>query len=409
MKMLATHIRIALASLRATKGRTALTTLGVVIGVASISMVLALGEGAKQAVNTQIEKRGADIITIRPGKLERDSDGNITNYNLMAALGATTLTERDYNTALNTKGVAEAAPSMLITGSVRTGDTTANGASIVATTPSFDEVQRLLTKNGQFIDDDLARETAVIGSDLSVDLFGTDNSLGRQLSLRNRDFTIVGVLKRVEQPTSLGSYDYNNTAFISLDAGKSFNQGIAQIQQINVKAESPEKTEETARRLHDAILANHDGEEDFAVILPGEAIQITDGVFRVLTGVTAAIASISLIVGGIGIMNIMLVSVTERTREIGIRKAIGATNGQILSQFLIEAVVMSLAGGLIGLVLAYLLAYFISAFLPFMPALTGEIIATAFIVSLAVGIIFGLFPALRAARKDPIAALRQLQ
>lgn len=407
--MFMTHIRIALASLRSTRVRTALTTLGVVIGVASICLVLALGEGAKQAMSAQIEKRGQDIITIRPGKLDRGSNGDIVNYNLMAALGATTLTERDYNTVLHTKGVVEAAPSMLITGSVRDGDKVAKNAPIVATTPSFDEVQNLKIREGQFLEEDMDRETVVLGADLSVELFGTENSLGRQLSLRNRTFTVVGILKRVEQPTSLGSYDYNRSAFINLDAGRAFNQGIAQIQQINVRADTPKNANAVAQRLDKALLTNHDGEEDFAVIRAHEAVQITDGLFQILIGITSAIASISLIVGGIGIMNIMLVSVTERTREIGIRKAIGATNSQIMWQFLIEAIVMSVVGGIIGLFVAYLLAFVISIFLPFSPALTGGIVATAFIVSLAVGLVFGIFPALRAARKDPIHALRQLQ
>jgi putative ABC transport system permease protein len=407
--MFPTHLRIAIASLRATKVRTALTTLGVMIGVASICLVLALGEGAKQAVGAQIKQRGQDVITLRPGKLDRGPNGNIINYNLMAALGATTLTERDYNTVTNTEGVEEAAPSMLINGSVRSGENVAKNASIVATTPSFDEVQQLDIRNGQFLDNSLDRQTAVLGVDLSIELYGTEDSIGRQVSLRNQTFTVIGVLKRVDQPTSLGSYDYNRTAFVSLEAGKAFNQGIAQIQQINVRTSSVGVADQTADRLHDAILKNHNGEEDFAVIRADEAIQITDGVFQILIGVTSAIASISLIVGGVGIMNIMLVSVTERTREIGIRKAIGATNGNILSQFLIESVIISLVGGTIGLIIAYILAYLISTFLTFQPALTIEIVAIAFVVSLVIGVLFGLFPALRAARKDPISALRQMQ
>lgn len=407
--MFITHLRIALASLKAKRIRTALTTLGVVIGVASICLVLALGEGAKRAVSSQIEQRGADIITVRPGKLERGSNGDIINYNLMAALGATTLTERDYNTILRVPGVSQVAPSMLITGSVRDGDRIAKNAPIVATTQAFDEVQDIDMLEGEFISEGLDRETAVLGANLSVELFGTEQSLGRQLSIRNRTFTVVGVLKRIDQPTSLGSYDYNRSAFISLEAGRAFNQGITQIQQINIRAESVPDAAATADRIHEAVLQNHDGEEDFAVMEAHETIQITDSLFQILISVISAIASISLIVGGIGIMNIMLVSVTERTREIGIRKAIGATNGQILSQFLIESVVMSVAGGIIGLLVAYILAFAISTFLPFTPALTGSIVLTALLLSTIIGVVFGLFPALRAARKDPITALRQLQ
>jgi putative ABC transport system permease protein len=410
MRMIGTHVRIALASLRATKVRTALTTLGIVIGVASICLVLALGEGAKRAVNEQIGKLGSDIITIRPGKVDRNPQGDIISYNFAAAVGATTLTEHDAKTAKQIAGDLDSAPVMLITGSIRNDGKQANNSFIIATSPAYDEVHKLKMREGQFIEEDLDRYTAVIGNDLAVELYGTDTVLGRVIKLRNQDFTIIGVLKRSPTPSNIGTFfDYNRTVIVSLDAGKSFNQGIAQIQQINVLV--PEKGQQAAiaKKLHDKMLKNHGGEEDFAVIRADEAAQISSGLFQVLISVTAAIASISLLVGGVGIMNIMLVSVTERTREIGIRKAVGATNGQVLAQFLIEAVVMSICGGILGLITAYTIAFIVSNFLSFRPALTPEILMIAFGVSLGIGLIFGTFPALKAARKDPIEALRQYQ
>ena len=412
MSMMGTHIRIALASLRATKVRTALTTLGIVIGVAAICLVLALGEGAKQAVNEQIGKLGSDIITIRPGKVERNLQGDVVNYNFAAVIGSSTLTEFDAQSVAKIAGEQSTAPIMLITGSIRGADDgrPAPDSFIVATTPSYDEVHDLKIRDGQFLEENLDRNTAVIGPELAVELFGTDTVLGRKVKLRNQDFTIIGVLKYSDTPSNIGTfYNYNRSILVGLDAGKSFNQGIAYIQQINVRQDDKNKQHELSDRIHQQILNNHGGEEDFAVIRADEAVQISDSVFQILISVTAAIASISLLVGGVGIMNIMLVSVTERTREIGIRKAVGATNFQILMQFLIEAVVMSIWGGFIGLGVAYLIAFIISGFLAFSPALTPEILFIAFTVSLWVGLIFGTFPAIKAARKDPIEALRQYQ
>lgn len=406
--MFAENIRIAIASLKATRTRTVLTTLGVLIGVGSIALVWAIGEGAKRAINEQIGQVGGDYITVRPGKLDRANDGVITGYDFNAAVGTTTLTERDLKTIEDIEGVEAAAPVMLITGSIKTENKRPTGTTLIATSPDFNETQALKPHAGQFIETTTDRETTVIGYDLSLELFGTDDALGRQITLRGEPFTVIGVLKKVEQPINIGGFNYNRSAFVSLDAGKAFNHGIPQIQQIIVHLKDQRQAAPVASNIHGALLKNHGGEEDFAVIRANEATQITDGVFRTLIGITSAIASISLVVGGIGIMNIMLVSVTERTREIGIRKAIGATNRQILSQFLIEAIVISVVGGILGLMTAALIALLASPFISFTPVVTPLIIAVSLSVAIVVGVVFGLFPAVKAARKDPITALRQL-
>jgi putative ABC transport system permease protein len=389
--------------------RTSLTILGVVIGVASISLVLAFVEGAKQAVSQQIGSLNGDVITIRPGKVTRDLGGNIVNYDFTAAIGATTLTEHDLELVGKTPGAELATPTMLITGSVRNEDITTNDSSIVATNEHFSAVYDLKMEHGQFLEPGLQRNVAVIGYDLAIKLYGTDSPIGQQVTLRGHPFTIIGVTKKMSAPSNVAGFEYNHAVYVSMDAGKLFNQGIAQIQQINVRVAHESQIEVVAGAVQKRILANHDNEEDFSVIRAEEAVQLTDSLFDVLIAAITAIASVSLIVGGIGIMNIMLVTVTERQREIGIRKAVGATNGQILSQFLIEAVVMSVAGGIIGLGAALVVGFVVSGFVAISPVMTPEIAAIALGVSLAVGVIFGSFPAFKAARKHPIEALRHLQ
>lgn len=404
-----TDIRIALASLRATRVRTMLTMLGIVIGVACITTVIALGEGAKNAIGSSISQMGNNIITIRPGKADRDQNGTLTNYNLLAALGATTLTERDFNTVRDSKGVQAAAPMMLVTGSVRAGDKLSQSAQIIASNGSLLPILKMKMADGDFLNENIDRNTAVISENLAEELYGTPDALGQKIILRGQEFAIVGILKKNNAPTSLSGYDINKAVFVRLDAGKAFNQGIAQIQQIMIQAPNQAAEAPLAKQLQQKLLANHGGEEDFAVLGPKDTDHIADSTLRVVTAITSAIASISIIVGGVGIMNIMLVSVTERTREIGIRKSVGATNHQVMRQFLIEALVMSIGGGIVGIIFAYVIAFLISIQFGFFPGFSIGIVIISLAVATLTGAIFGSYPAIKAARKDPIDALRQFQ
>lgn len=410
--MLMIDVRIALKSLRATRVRTALTILGIVIGVAAITMVLSLSEGAKATISNEVHRMGEDVLTIRSGKGTRDSSGDLTDYNYWAALGATTINEYDLKTVQDLPGVKLASPIMAITGSVRAEPESGpiKNTNIIATNADFDTVTGLKVHSGDFVDESIDGNTVVLGQDLAVQMFGSDAALGSTVYLRGEPFAVIGILDKYNVPANFSNlYDYNKTAFISMNAGKAFNQGIAQVQQINLRVVDANQIKTIAAQIQSALLKNHGNEEDFVVLRPEETLALTNNMLHMATQFSSAIASISLVVGGVGIMNIMLVSVTERTREIGIRKAVGATSAQVLRQFLIESLVMSLTGGLIGVALAYAAAMAIGSFFGIMPIITWQIFGIALAVAIGVGIVFGITPALKAARKNPIDALRLFQ
>lgn len=349
-------IRIAFASLKATRVRTLLTVLGIVIGVAAVTLVLALGEGAKQAIEKQITQFGGDVVTVRPGKLAKDENGNVISYDLLANFSASSLSEQDSKIVSSTPGVSGSAPIMALRGTISGGERSTENAQIVATSPDLPDVLAQSLKTGEFLNNEINRNTVVLGDTLANELLGSDQTIGQKISIRGEDYTVIGVLNHSDLPLALnGLYDINRAAFVSLDAGKAMNQGIAQVQTINFRVADGSNVKTVTKSVSDRLKEAHKI-DDVAVIGSDEALKITDSLFGELTKYTAAIAGISLLVGGIGVMNIMLVAVTERTREIGIRKAVGATHLQVLRQFLTESIMMSLGGGILGVLLAYVIA-----------------------------------------------------
>lgn len=404
--LLIEHIQNARSSLKSTRLRTLLTTLGVAIGVASITVILSLASGITNVISKQVESLGGNIAVIRPGVTPRATP-DFSNPVSQQMFSTSTITEEDVEDISKLDGVQDVAPLMIINGSPKAGQTTVNDATILATTPSFISTANLTIRDGQFIDSVTNRDTAVIGPQLSVNLFGTDQPIGKTFAARGQTFTIIGVLKRTNDPVNFSNVDFDNAAIISLESGKSFHRGIAQIQQINIRAESIESLQKIIKEAESKLIKNHQGEKDFTILTGDEVAAPTSQLFIAVTAVMTAIAAISLIVGGVGIMNIMLVGVAERTREIGLRKSVGASNSNIIWQFMVEALIISLLGGILGYLGGYVIAFAISTFLTFDPAINWQIAVAALGTSLVVGLVFGLYPAIRAARKDPIESLRQ--
>lgn len=407
--LLLNHISVAQESLRRNRLRTTLTTLGITLGVMCITVILALSYGATQLVSDQVEALDGNIAVIRPGSEKPVKDMRDALVPLGGdSFAVSSLTEQDFRGVRDLDGVEEAAPLMSVDGSVRSSDGKKTfDVPILATTPSLETISDLKIKDGQFIDDVTNQNTAVIGQQLSVDLFGTDQSIGQVFEVRSQQFTVIGILKPVNDSINYNNLNINDAVIISLDSGKSFNQGIAQIRQINIKAASADILPDTARRAEQLIIDNHSGERDFNVLTGEEIAEPTSLLFTIVTTVAYVVSAISLMIGGIGIMNIMLANVAERTREIGIRKAVGASNYHITFQFLIESLVMSVSGGLIGFLLGYAVAFLLGTFLPFNPGFTWWVPLASVGTSVLVGLVFGIYPALRAARKNPIEALRQ--
>lgn len=404
--MLFDHISNARRSLGRTRGRSFLTMLGIAIGVASVVAIMALSAGVTRIIDHQVAELDGNLIVIRPGLVTGDPN-SLTSPFAQSGFSTSTLTEADVQRISAIPGVEAAAPIMTIDGRLKGDTDTVTNNVVVATTPEFAKITKLPVQTGQFIDDITDKDTAVLGSQLAIDLFGTERPMGRTFTLHNQRFTVIGILKPMNNPINYNTIDFDHAAIVSMTAGKTFNQGRSQIQQINVHVKDTQAIGSISNALTTSLTESHLGEKDFTISSGKDVAPPTSRIFTGLSAVLVAIAGISLFVGGIGVMNIMLVGVAERTREIGIRKAVGASNASITWQFLMESLLISILGGIFGYFLGYVAAFVISTFLFFSPAFTPVSVIAAAVMSVGCGIIFGIYPALRAARKDTIESLRQ--
>lgn len=403
------NVKMALSAIRASRWRSLMTMFGIIIGIVSVVTTISLGEGVKRQVVGQINHLGSDLITVRSGRgVTRNTEGEITGVNLLSSFGASTLTEKDLKAIQETPNVEAAVPLNLVTGIASVGNLEMNSGFVVATTH---DMQKILNKEVEFgsffAEGDADKPVAVIGRRVAEQLFQDYVPIGKKLKIRGQEFMVRGVFEEFEASPLTPNSDFNSAIFIPYETGKKLTGGSVQIYQLLAKPSNPDEIEPTIALMREALINSHDGQEDFTILKQSESLSITTGVLNLITGLIAGIAAISLIVAGIGIMNIMLVSVTERTNEIGIRKAVGATNSQIRGQFLAEAIVLSFLGGLIGVLVSILTNFGIRIFTDLQPVITPPIIVAAIGMSLLVGVLFGIAPALKAAHKDPIEALRQ--
>ena len=401
------NVKTALANLRSAKWRSILTMMGIIIGISSVVTVVSLGEGLKGQVVGQINKLGSDVITVRSGRLVQRSDGSISGLNLLAFLNTSTLTQQDVTTVAKLPTVNSVTPIDFVTSSVASGDVQLDNAFVFGSSPALPDLLHQKIAYGDFFsDEDAGQNFAVIGPNIASQVFGQLNPSGHSLNINGQDFIVHGVLAPSSGSLlSVGQVDFNSAVIIPFDSAKKVANNQTNILQILVRSKDSNPDAAVAE-IQKQLFANHNKHEDFTVLKQDELLGIVSGVVDTATRFISAIAAISLLVGGIGIMDIMLVSVTERTREIGIRKAVGATNRQILNQFLVEGLALTIVGGVIGVILSLLINVGLKIYTDWQPVINIPIVVLAVAVSVAVGVIFSITPALKAARKDPINALR---
>lgn len=382
--------------------------LGIIIGVVSVITTISLGEGIKQRIVGQITQSGPNLITIRPGRMvTRDDKGKIKNVNVLSNFSFGSLSEADFQTIKTTPGIQEAVPFANVSGiPQKDGREYTNGPLIATDSGAAKLLNQDLEYGAFFASGDEEKNVAVIGMRVAEQLFQENVPVGKSFTVRDQTFVVRGVFKEFTTSPLVINADYNYAIFIPYASGKHISGGQQQIYQVLAKPNDTTSNDLALRSVTASLTKAHAGQTDFTVLTQDESLAVANSVLNLLTSFIAGIAAISLIVGGIGIMNIMLLAVTERTREIGVRMAIGATSRQIRGQFLIEAVLLSFTGGVIGIIIALLVNYLLRIFTDLTPVITFPIIGISAGVSILVGIIFGITPALKAARKDPIEALR---
>ena len=397
-------LKMAWRSLGANKLRTFLTMLGVIIGVTSVIALVSVGMGVKKNILDNISRLGSNMLIIMPGSANR---GGMRG----AAGSVITLTYDDAEAIKNKiKNVEYVSPTVQGSYQVVYGHENWN-TTVTGVIPEYAAIQSLELNSGLFFseyDVDVRNRVAVIGSTVAANLFESVNPVGKKIRIGNAPYTIIGVLKSKGQ--SGGGQDQDDIVLIPLTTAQERLVGVTYVRSINVQVSEADKMDEVQSNIEKLLRQRHrirsGAEDDFNVRNLTSLMEMMNSSATMITLLLGAIAGISLIVGGVGIMNITLASVTERTREIGIRKAIGATYSNIMLQFLIESTMISVIGGIIGILIGVVAAQLISKFGGFTTVISSLSIAASFGFALFVGIFFGMLPARKAARLDPIEALR---
>lgn len=396
------NFKLAYRSLKGAKVRSFLTMLGIVIGVMAVVLVVSIGQGVKSQISRQTAHYGKDILTVQPG-------GQSAGTNLLGSSGlsaaSSLLVENDLRTVQAVGGVREAVPLATAAGSMR-GDHTVSSPFIIATTADFPAVINQPIEYGGFFDPNADSQTVVLGQDVAHRLFDDTSPLGQTLTWRGKQFIVAGVYSSFNAPPFSLEANFNNAVFVPYSTAQKLSGSVLGIYQILVKASSIAAAPAVAHNVQTALTRQHGGSNDISVLTVGQSGSSSDQTIHLLTLLVTGVAIIALIVGGVGIMDVMLVSVTERMHEIGLRKALGATNRQILRQFMAEALVLSSIGAIIGLVASLAGIGLLRAFTSLQPVLVWQVLVLAPIVAVLVGVVFGTAPAVKAARKDPIEALR---
>jgi putative ABC transport system permease protein len=388
------------------KLRTGLAMLGIIIGIGSVIALISLGQSSQKAVTNQIESLGANLLTVIPGSAR-------SGFIQEGAGSATTLSLADSEAIVSSPTVTDVtnvSPEYTSRAQVTAGSNNTN-TSIIGGEAVYATVHKVEIAEGRFITDgDNTRQAkvAVLGPTVVSDLFGSNtNPIGQQIRIRGQAFTVIGV---TVSKGGIGLANQDNVIYIPLSTAMKSVFGSTSLSSISVEAKNSSVMTEVENQVGYLLLARHHlsdpSQADFSIFSQSDILNAASSVTGTFTALLSGIAAISLIVGGIGIMNIMLVTVTERTREIGLRKALGAKKRDIITQFLIEAIILTIAGGIIGMLIGISASFLIAKLISLPFAISIKAITLAMGVSGAIGILFGWYPARKAANLQPIEALR---
>ena len=395
---------MAFSALMANKMRSLLTMLGIIIGVGAVIAMVSIGMGVRNNIQQSIASLGSNMLIVMPGAENRTG--------VRGGAGSKTTLEDEDADAIKAKIGGIDNVSAMVSGSYQVVFGNSNWkTSVQGVSPDYMDIRSLEIESGIFITEhDMVKRNrvAVIGSTVSENLFGGSNPVGQNIRINNQPFKIIGVLKKKGQ-SSMGQ-DQDDVIIVPMTTAQERMLGVNYVHSINVQVSSPDIMDEVQEDIETLLRQRHHiakgQEDDFNVRNLTSLMETMDSTTAMITMLLGAVAGISLLVGGIGIMNIMMVSVTERTREIGIRKALGATFRNIMMQFLIESVVIGIIGGVIGIFMGCTLSIAVAEFFNFNTVITLLPIAVSFSFAVGTGLFFGIYPARKAAKLDPIEALR---
>jgi putative ABC transport system permease protein len=381
--------------------------LGIIIGVASVILVVGIGQGVKNQISGQLHHYGKDIIVVHPAQI-KPGGANKASTSLISDMSVTGyLSSKDVQTVKSSKGVVASAPLTIVGGAVKGENGLYSGGYVIGTSADLSSLLNQSMDFGTFLgEDDMGSNTAVLGKDAAEEMFKVNIPLGHSFVFHGREFVVRGVFNDFNSSPLSTQANFDKAIFIPYDVADQITNNTAPTYKIIAKGGSGKDATTTANEIKSNLDKTHGGQSNMSVLVGNQNAVTSDAVLNLLTSLIAGIAAISLLVGGLGIMNVMMVSVTERMHEIGIRKAIGATNAQILHQFMLESSLLSVIGGVIGIGVAFIVSGLLRVYTNLEPSISLELVLLATFTSLLLGVVFGTIPALQAARKDPIDALR---